>query len=344
MSQDNTAVSAAARSQASGYDAARRSSAFFDRSDRGFIIVSGKDRAAFLHGLFTNDITALKAGEGCYAAYLTAQGRMIADLWVYELGDVILLALLRELKGAVLIRLDQFIFSEDVQLHDATGTFGCVAVVGPRAFSTAAQVLTGAPPDALRSLREHGNLRAEFAGRPVVVTRVTDTGEPGFDLYVEAPQTEALETALRAAGASDIDASVADVLRVEAGVPKFHRDMDEETIPLEAGIESRAISLTKGCYVGQEVIIRVLHRGHGRVARRLVGLMLEGDVVPDSAAPVRVDERDVGRITSSVRSPALERTIALAYLQRDFVAEGTQVTVDGLPGVVTALPFVRTNN
>ena len=116
---------------------------------------------------------------------------------------------------------------------------------------------------------------------------MTDTGEPGFDLLVEAHAAAALMDALRASGAEDVDAATADVLRVEAGVPKFHRDMDEDTIPLEAGLESRAISLTKGCYVGQEVIVRVLHRGHGRVARRLVGLTLEGEAVPAAGTPVR---------------------------------------------------------
>ena len=123
-------------------------------------------------------------------------------------------------------------------------------------------------------------------------------------------------------------------------MPKFNRDMDAETIPLEAGIESRAISLSKGCYVGQEVIIRVLHRGHGRVARKLVGLTLDGAVVPASGADVTVESRVIGHVTSSTRSPALERPIALAYLHRDFLAPGTAVSVAGQPAVVTALPFV----
>jgi folate-binding protein YgfZ len=137
----------------------------------------------------------------------------------------------------------------------------------------------------------------------------------------------------------DIDAATADVLRIEAGVPRFHRDMDEETIPLEAGIESRAISLTKGCYVGQEVIIRVLHRGHGRVARKLVGLTLQDGDPPASGAIVQSEGRDIGRVTSSAESPALDRPIALAYVQRDFVTPGTRLTVNGSPAEVTSLPF-----
>jgi folate-binding protein YgfZ len=127
---------------------------------------------------------------------------------------------------------------------------------------------------------------------------------------------------------------------VESGMPLFGRDMDEETIPLEAGIESRAISFTKGCYVGQEVIIRVLHRGHGRVARRLVGLTLDGDRVPEAGAAIRSGDREIGHVTSSSASPALQRPIALAYLHRDFLEPGTAVTVGDQNATVAALPFV----
>jgi folate-binding protein YgfZ len=116
--------------------------------------------------------------------------------------------------------------------------------------------------------------------------------------------------------------------------------MDEETIPLEAGIEPRAISMTKGCYVGQEVIIRVLHRGHGRVARRLVGLTLEGNTIPSTGAPVQAEGKEIGSVTSGAWSPALEKPIALAYVHRDHVAAGTLVSVQGTPAVVTATPFV----
>jgi folate-binding protein YgfZ len=322
------------------YEAARRGAALIDRSDRGRIVVSGQDRAAYLQGLLSNDIVALKAGGGCYATYLTPQGRMIADLLVYELGDVILLTISGDVRAAVLAKLDQFIFSEDVQLGDVTETFGQYAVIGPGAPKAVAAV-TGVPADVLSALDEHGNVRAFVGGRPAIVARVTDTGEPGFDVFVERAQADELKTGLQHAGAMPIDAATADTVRIESGVPIFHRDMDEETIPLEAGIEGRAISLTKGCYVGQEVIIRVLHRGHGRVARKLVGLAIEGGSAPAAGATVRSGDREIGRVTSAAISPALDRPIALAYVQRDFVQAGTAVTVaDGIPAVVSALPFV----
>jgi len=322
------------------YEAARRAAGLLDRSARGRIVVSGTDRATYLQGLLTNDIVALKPGEGCYSAYLTAQGRMIADLFVYELGDVILLTVGGDVKATVLTRLDQFIFSEDVALGDVTDTFAQFAVIGPDAAAVVAGVLDAGSVEVLSALPEHGNLRTTATGHPAIVARVTDTGEPGFDLFVERAQGEVVFGRLHAAGAAMLDAGTADAVRIESGVPVFHRDMDEETIPLEAGIEGRAISLTKGCYVGQEVIIRVLHRGHGRVARRLVGLQISGDVVPAPAAVIRSGDREIGHVTSATMSPALGRVIALAYVQRDFVEPGTAVAVENTPAVVSALPFV----
>jgi folate-binding protein YgfZ len=323
-----------------GYAAARQRAAFIDRSDRGRIVVSGADRASYLQGLLTNDIVALKAGTGCYAAYLTAQGRMIADLHVYELGDVVLLAMSGDVKDGVLAKLDQFIFTEDVQLGDVSGTFAQVGVIGPDAAKVVAAVVAGVAADALRELPEHGNMRVEWDGGGAIVTRVTDTGEPGYDLYFDRARVAALKTGLAAAGAVELNEPTADALRIESGVPLFHRDMDETTIPLEAGIEARAISFTKGCYVGQEVVIRVLHRGHGRVARKLVGLTFDSEQAPASGSVIRSGERDVGEVTSSTVSPSLNRPIALAYVHRDFVEPGTKLEVDGTNAEVTALPFV----
>jgi tRNA-modifying protein YgfZ len=325
--------------QHNSYQRARSAAAIVDRSDRAWVVVSGADRRSYLHGLLTNDIVALEAGQGCYAAYLTPQGRMIADLWVYELGDVLLLSMTRDVKPAVLARLDQFIFTEDVQLGDVSDTFAATAIVGPRAAGVVADAI-GTPVDRLAQLPEHGNARIDVQGQPAIVLRTTDTGEPGFDVLVETQHAGALRERLHAAGVVDADAAVTEALRIEGGVPKFHQDMDEETIPLEAGIEARAISMTKGCYVGQEVIIRVLHRGHGRVARRLVGLTLEGTAAPSRGSPVQANGRDIGSITSSAVSPALGKPIALAYVHRDYVAAGTAVSVNDTPAIVTPTPFV----
>src|SRR3954451_10314502 len=337
MSQHNTMIPAVS---AAAYEAARHRAAFIDRSHRGRIVVSGTERASYLQGLLTNDIAGLTAGHGCYTAYLTAQGRMIADLFVYELGDVLLLTLTAGVKDVVLAKLDQFIFSEDVQLGDVTATFAQIAVVGPASSSAAASIVAGMAEETLRGMPLHGNARAEWSGGPVIITRIDDAGEPGFDLYVDHAQAGALKAALVQAGAVELDEATAEALRVESGAPLFGRDMDQETIPLEAGIESRAISFTKGCYVGQEVIIRVLHRGHGRVARKLVGLTIDGPDAPSPRAAIFAGGREAGHVTSSTMSPALQRPIALGYVHRDFVEPGTSVTIGSANAHVTTVPFV----
>jgi folate-binding protein YgfZ len=325
---------------APAYRSARERAASLDRSERGLIVVSGNDRASYLQGLLTNDVMALKPGEGCYAAYLTPQGRMIADVFVYELGDVMLMTVPRGQKDIMLAKLDQLIFSEDVQLGDVTDTFVTIGLVGPEA-ADALRDLLGQSTAGLDGLSEHGNLRAEYAGHHIILTRTTDTGEAGYDVYVESGQAAVLRAALVGAGVPEADAETADVIRIEAGVPKFNRDMDEDTIPLEAGIESRAISFSKGCYVGQEVIIRVLHRGHGRVARKLVGLVADAGPVPPSGTRVMSDSREIGKVTSGAMSLALQRPIALAYLHRDYLTEGTEVTIEGRKATVIAFPFVK---
>src|SRR5262245_36232635 len=171
--------------QHNSYQEARTAAAIVDRSDRAWVVVSGTDRRSYLHGLLTNDIVALQPGQGCYAAYLTPQGRMIADLWVYELGDVLLLSMARDVTPVVLAKLDQFVFTEDVQLGDVTDTFAATAIVGPRAAAAVADAL-GASGDRLAQLPEHGNVRIDFQGQQAIVLRTTDTGEPGFDVLLES--------------------------------------------------------------------------------------------------------------------------------------------------------------
>jgi folate-binding protein YgfZ len=266
----------------------------------------------------------------------------------------------RQTQQTVLARLDQFLFSEDVQLGDVTGTFAEISIVGPRSRDVVAALIgqragqaldngpdhglePGSAASAVDALLEDGAARVtDGDGEPAILVRTSDLGEPGYSLLVAEARKGRFVDALGRAGVAALDAETADTLRIEGGIPRFGTDMDEETIPLEAGIESRAISLTKGCYVGQEVIVRVLHRGHGRVARRLVGLTLPPDAtVPVAGVPVLGGERDLGRVTSASWSPRLERPIALAYVHRDFVAPGTTVTVDGREATVTALPFVE---
>ena len=304
--------------------------------------MSGKDRAGYLQGLLTNDIEALRPGTGCYAAWLTPQGRMLTDLHVLEAGDMMLLDVPLKVRELVLQRLDQFLFSEDVQLGDLTDVLRGVSVHGTQAAGTIEAVVDfGVKPD-IANWEPYRNTRAEFTATPVVVARIDQLGVPGFTIYVEAAREADLIAALERAGAITVGEAAFDAARVEAGYPLFGVDMDDDIIPLEAGIEPRAISFTKGCYVGQEVIIRVLHRGHGRVARRLVGLRVQDGALPARGTRIHADGRDVGFVTSAAESPRLG-TISLAYVHRDFVEPGTSVEIESgegrTPATVSALPF-----
>lgn len=344
----------AATGPPTAYQAVKRGAGVRDLSAEGRLGVSGADRADWLQGLVTNDVKALESGRGCYAAYLTPQGRMLSDMRILALDEAFLMdvpatnvPLLRE-------RLEQFIITEDVRLWDRTNELGRLAVHGPDSPRVLAQVLeTTEPidPEQLASLSEHQHRRARWLDTDLVIAGSNDLGTRGFDVYLPPPRLPQLEAALLEAGASRVDEATWHTLRVEAGRPLFGVDMSEETIPLEAGIEHRAISLTKGCYVGQEVIIRVLHRGHGRVARRLVRLIEEtgegpSDRGPDAIAPpqeagsepqdvprftrdavIAAGDREVGRVTSAAWSPDAGRSVGLGYVRREFAESGTRLTV-----------------
>jgi tRNA-modifying protein YgfZ len=282
------------------------------------VAVAGPERAAFLQGLLTNDTASLIPGRGCYAAWLTPQGRMLCDLHVLESGDMMLLDVPAADVAQIGERLEQFHFTEDVQIA-ALETLRSTWIHGP----AAARRLGHEEWD---GWAQYQNARIEFAGVPVVVARVDQLGVPGFVIFTDAQQQDEVTRALTAAGALHATPATLEAARIEARYPVFGVDMTSDTIPLEAGIEDRAISLTKGCYVGQEVIIRVLHRGHGRVARKLVQLQVEGDA-PSSHAKVFGGDREIGFITSAAKSPRLG-PIALGYLHRDFLTPGTAVEVE----------------
>jgi folate-binding protein YgfZ len=265
---------------------------------------------------------------------------MIADALVYELGDAILMTVGGDVTETMMTRLDRSLFAEDVQLDNVSATRGQIAIVGPSAAAVVAAALQTVSEDQLRAVPEHGNVRVDWNGSRAIVAQITDPGIDGFDVFLDSQSGATFTSLLEREHVPMLDADTADVIRVEGGVPLFHRDMDEETIPLEAGIEGRAISFTKGCYVGQEVIVRVLHRGHGRVARKLVGLRVDGPAVPARGSVIRSGDREAGRVTSAAFSPSLDSPIALGYVHRDFSDPGSRLTIEGASVVVTALPFV----
>jgi folate-binding protein YgfZ len=335
----SSTLSDAGKSLRADYDAIHERAALVVPEDRARIAVSGRDRATYLQGLLTNDIVALGPGSGCYAAWLTPQGRMTTDMHVLESGDMILLSVPAATRESVLQRLDQFIFTEDVQLGDLTATLAEIDVHGPRAAGIIEATVSAVA--GLSTWAEYTNARVEFAGSPLVIARIDRLGVPGYTVYADFGQASDLTAALGRSGAVRVSAEAVEIARVEAGYPLFGVDMNDDIIPLEAGIEKRALSMTKGCYVGQEVIIRVLHRGHGRVVRHLVGLRVK-DGMPMRDARIYAGGRDIGFITSSAVSPRFG-PIALAYVHRDFVEPGTAVEVETASGraaaSVSALPF-----
>ena len=320
------------------YAAIREGAAIGSVAPRAQIAVSGIDRASYLQGLLTNDIQSLTAGRGCYAAWLTPQGRMLTDMHVLESGTLILMDVPAQQATATLERLEQFIFTEDVRVGSMADAMTGVWLHGPRAPEVLQRVLDGAQN--LAGWDDYRHMPLQFRDEPVSTARIDQLGVPGYCVYIEQGREAMLIETLIQAGAATVGSDALQAARIEAGYPVFGSDMTETTIPLEAGIEDRAISFSKGCYVGQEVIIRVLHRGGGRVARKLVGLRIQGNAV--GRGKLFSGTREIGEITSAADSPRLG-PIALGYLHRDFVTPGTQVevAVEGsrTPSIVTARPM-----
>ena len=301
------------------------------------VAVAGNDRASFLQGLLTNDIQALKPGTGCYAAWLSPQGRMLTDMHVLESEGMMLLDVPAAQGEATAARLDQFLFSEDVKIGPLAGALTTVWVHGPAAAAALEKSLDGAV--GLDAWAQYHHEHAGFAGESLVLARIDQLAVPGFVAYLSAVNRDALVAALEAAGARQASPEALAAARIEAAYPIFGSDMTSDTIPLEAGIESRAISTTKGCYVGQEVIIRVLHRGHGRVARKLVALKIDGTGV-EPRAKIVSGGREVGVVTSVATSP-VSGAIALAYVHRDLAVADARVEIETASGRLAATVAVQ---
>jgi len=325
----------------SAYTAARSTSVLIDLSGRGRIAVTGADRAPYLQGLQTNDVEALAAGEGCYGLFLTPHGRVECDASIFCLDNELLLDVHSTVTVALAERLSEFVFTEDVTVEDRTSTWVAFGVHGPQAADVVRAVVQPgarseaglATPAELAALPECHHRSGEIDGSAVVVSRSQEIGEVGFVLYLDSAAGPALRRALIAKGSVELDTATFDLLRIEAGRPVFPADLDPETIPLEAGVEGRAISMTKGCYVGQEVIVRILHRGKGRVARRLVGLRFGPGIQPPrpgTSLTIGDEVASVGAVTSAGLSPAIGGAIALGYVKRELAEVGTMLSaLDG---------------
>jgi len=371
--------------------ALRESAGVIDLSFRSRICLVGSDRVRFLHGQVTNDVKRLQVGEGCYAALVTAKGKMESGLNIFCLPDELLLEFEPGLTGKISQRLEKFIVADDVQILDAAPQYGLLSVQGPRAEDVVRATGLfgwGEDPDGPDSTgNQHGSSGAsphQFPTKPFDSVKISDatlgeiylanqprfgvrrhvaafqsadmsthsTISSGFDLLVPnsslAAVADKLIAAAKSVGGLACGWQAFETARIEAGIPRFGADMDETNLPLECGIENQAVSYNKGCYIGQEVINRVHSFGH--VNRELRGLRLSDPASAGLPLPQRGDklfhnDKEIGYVTSAVKSPVLNAVIVLGYVRREANQIGTELllrTASGeSPAKIVELPFVK---
>ncbi len=312
-----------------------------DLSFRTQVKFTGEDRIDFLQGMLSNDVKALRPGDGCPATLLTEQGRIVADLRVYAEESAILLDLDARIKEKTIEALDRFIIADDVEIEDLSARRVTLAVQGP----TAAEVLTAAGLSSLPE-RKLQHRDATIAEVQVRVIRSDQTGKSGYEFHVPSDRVAVVWQALaQLDGLLPVGHTALNMLRVEAGIPWYGLDMDEDRIVLEVGLD-RAISFNKGCYLGQEVVERASARGH--MNRLLIGFLLQDegqDALPTRGDRLLKDDKEVGWLTSVTTSPTLGRPIALGYVRREHGEPGTRLRIDrpdmDMIAEVVKLPFLQ---
>jgi tRNA-modifying protein YgfZ len=301
------------------YAALRERAAWIDLSGRGKIRVTGDDRARLLHSMTTNNIQELMPGCGCYAFFLTAQGRIIADANIFSMPDHLLIDTEPETRHKVLEHLDKFIIADDVLLHDFTDDYGTINIEGPGAEAVLQGF--GVPTTHLPCTLiewEHGH-----------VAHVNYTGQPGYSFIFPNEMRDQVVGCLSEAGVPQADLATAEVVRVENGRPRYGVDITETTLPQETQI-GNAVHPSKGCYIGQEIVERVRSRGH--VNKLLSPLDIQTSEVPPSGAPIQANGKDVGVITSAAYSPSQHHTVALGIVRAEAIGGG--LTVQGANAAV----------
>ncbi len=309
------------------YRALREEAGWLERGDHRLLACRGADAVAYIHDQLTNDVSALEPGHGCYAALLNHKGKLQADLRVLRIADdELLLDCEQTGREALGVHLGTYRVGRDVEFEALDEAYAVLSLIGP-----AAATKSGVGP-----------MAPEHAHREVVIGAVPARAvatDLGIDLICSRNHLDEVGTALGSAGIEPVDAAAAEIARVESGRPRFGREMTTDTIPQEAGINERAVSFTKGCYIGQETVARLHYKG--KPNRHLRGLRLSESV--RDGATVRLGDRELGRIGTAVLSPALG-PIALAILRREAEPGGT-VEIDGegagttVEAEVVTLPF-----
>jgi folate-binding protein YgfZ len=312
-----------ATAPSSEYRTVTEACGMLDRSERGKLALSGVGAKEFLQGQVTNDIEGLEAGHGCYAAFLTQKGKMLGDLRIIDTGDELLLDTERVSLQALFNMIRRFSLGYETELHKRTLERGLLSLIGPGAEAVAGVPDLGEP--------EHSHVRFGLDGIEVRAIRA----DAGVDLLCDSAETDELRAALQQRGAVLVADQTAEILRVERGRPRYGLELDDTVIPEEAGLNERAVSFTKGCYVGQETVARLHYRG--KPNRHLRGLKLSA---PSAySAEIVFDGRVVGRLATTVVSPRFG-PIALGLVRRE-APPGTVVAVgeQAEPATVIELPF-----
>ena len=325
------------------YEAARGGIGLVDMSFRGGIRLTGSDRLRWLNGQVTNDVKDLKAGEGKLAAVLNVKGHILADLLVYGLSDALWIDLNRDRAQIVRDTFDRYIVADDVVAENTSDRYAHLMVVGQKARQLIAEVVGEGAAD----LPAWHHTEARLGDLPAWVIATRWLGMPGYDVKVPVDAAERMWEALVRLGSDrdlrPVGMAALNSLRVEAGWPWYGVDFDDSNLLMES-LTPDHVSFTKGCYIGQEVVIRVEHQGH--LNKKLTGLLVSADIVPSAMADIHSGDRKVGTVTSASFSPALKRVVALGYVRRECWDPGTKLRIisggQSLDAEVALLPFITT--
>jgi folate-binding protein YgfZ len=323
-----------------GYAAVRDGGAgLINLSARGRILISGTEAVMFLNGLITNDMKTLTANSWMPAVFPNVQGRLLAAARIIHRSDGFLIDTEAATRDTVVKLLERFTLAGDFRLADLSQETALLSIQGAKA-SEIMGVIFG---ETVADLARDAVASVDWQGKQVTIIRATHTAEDGFDLFVDVKEEESLRDSFIKAGAQPIGDDVLKTLHIEAGIARYGVDMDESNVVTETNLDD-AVSFTKGCYIGQEIIARIKYRGH--VAKKLTGLILQSEVnVGGAAKIISVDDKEIGRVSSSAFSPRLNRAIALGYVKYDYLEPGTSVMISSgesqIAGEIAELPFVR---
>ncbi|MGH7885605.1 MAG: YgfZ/GcvT domain-containing protein [Thermodesulfobacteriota bacterium] len=298
-------------------NAARNGIAFSDISNRGKLKLTGRDHLKLLQGMLTNDVLKLESGKGNFAAILTNKGKTLSDMRVFKDKDSVFLDLEPKINEKIKDHLLKFRLSYKAEIEDITHGYGLIHIFGPECPYFIESFMIDA-----KSMFEYNHTTKDG----IKFMKINRTGETGFDILFENQLAEKVSDMIikNKINISSVGSNAFETMRIEAGIPKYNKDFDERTIPIEAELW-QALDFEKGCYVGQEVVARIKWRG--RVNRHLVCLIIEGDKIPEPKDKLFSGEKEIGKITSAVFSPTIEKIVALGYIRKEFKDVGTKAEI-----------------